>query len=255
MKKLVLVHGWGVNSQIWNDILPQLEEHFEVTLIDLPGYGDDHDYFEDYSLETVSDEVLRRAPLEPAVWVAWSLGATIAIDAAIRHPDRFLKLQLISATPCYASRNDWQHGTLITNLNKLREDVNADCPSALGKFTLLQTLGSQDKSKIRSNLRLSRGLRMTFAKGKLPRKHVLLAGLDILEETDLRARLGELTVPTQVVSGEKDYVVPVEASDYLFKHLPNGHSRKTLSANHLPFLQCPTDYISTLLSFVNEPED
>ncbi len=67
-KSLVLLHGWGVNSLIWNRVLPNLEKHFELTLIDLPGYGNDVDYVGSYTLETIVDEVLSRAP-ERANWV------------------------------------------------------------------------------------------------------------------------------------------------------------------------------------------
>ena len=41
---LVLLHGWGVNSQIWEEILPALSESFELHVLDLPGYGNDTRY-------------------------------------------------------------------------------------------------------------------------------------------------------------------------------------------------------------------
>ena len=36
---LVLLHGWGISSSIWEPVLPLLKPHFRVTTIDLPGIG------------------------------------------------------------------------------------------------------------------------------------------------------------------------------------------------------------------------
>ncbi|NHX33796.1 alpha/beta fold hydrolase, partial [Escherichia coli] len=36
---LVLLHGWGLNAQVWQTIIPRIASHFRVHLVDLPGYG------------------------------------------------------------------------------------------------------------------------------------------------------------------------------------------------------------------------
>ena len=36
---LVLLHGWGLNAQVWDCITPELSAHFTLHLVDLPGYG------------------------------------------------------------------------------------------------------------------------------------------------------------------------------------------------------------------------
>ena len=98
--RLVLLHGWAVNSLIWNPILDQLSARYDVTVLDLPGYGGQADYGGDYKLDSVVTNVLSRAP-KLANWVAWSLGGTIAMAAAMAQPNRFESLQLISTTPCF----------------------------------------------------------------------------------------------------------------------------------------------------------
>jgi len=96
--RLVLLHGWAVNSLIWNPILDQLRASYDVTILDLPGYGDQISYDGDYDIETIVADVLSRAP-DTANWIGWSLGGTIALAAALAQPQRFEKLQLISTTP------------------------------------------------------------------------------------------------------------------------------------------------------------
>ena len=36
---LVLLHGWGLHGGIWQTLLPQLEKHYTVHNVDLPGFG------------------------------------------------------------------------------------------------------------------------------------------------------------------------------------------------------------------------
>ena len=36
---LVLLHGWGLNAQVWDCITPELSSQFTLHLVDLPGYG------------------------------------------------------------------------------------------------------------------------------------------------------------------------------------------------------------------------
>ncbi|MGB5339321.1 MAG: alpha/beta fold hydrolase, partial [Gammaproteobacteria bacterium] len=36
---LLLVHGWGLHSGIWDGLAPLLEPHYRVTRMDLPGHG------------------------------------------------------------------------------------------------------------------------------------------------------------------------------------------------------------------------
>lgn len=243
---LVLLHGWAINSNVWNPILDELESEFELSIVDLPGYGDDAGYQEDYSLDTVVEAVLARAP-KVANWVGWSLGGTIAIAAALKHPERFEKLQLVSTTPRFVNCENWTAGSKSTSFDNLVDDCKTDQQSAIRKFLMLAALNS---SKPKQSVRLVRKLENELSKSASPTLQTLLAGLEILRSTDLRPQLGELRVETQVVAGFQDQITPPQASRHLFEQLPNGHSFHCLEASHLPFLQATSGYIEKLASFI-----
>jgi pimeloyl-[acyl-carrier protein] methyl ester esterase len=246
---LVLLHGWGMNALVWDRIMPLLEAHFEVTAIDLPGYGDDIDYFDEYSLDAVVNEVLSRAP-EKANWVGWSLGATIAMAAAILRPERFMKLQLVSATPCFLTRPDWSHGIELAPFESLARTFDEDYQKAIKSFLLLQVL-TNDRIQFKESRVLVRELTADLIRSPRPRNQTLQEGLKILSQTDLRPQLSRLSVETQLIAGNRDHVVPTAASEFLFRHLPNGHSFQVFRAGHLPFLQVPSKYIEALTQFMN----
>lgn len=73
---LVLLHGWGLNAQVWDCITPQLASHFTLHLVDLPGYGRSGG-FGAMSLEAMAQRVLEQAPPQ-AVWLGWSPGGLVA---------------------------------------------------------------------------------------------------------------------------------------------------------------------------------
>jgi len=50
---LVLVHGWGMHSGIWEDVIEALVDDYRVTYLDLPGYGYSRSATSDYSLESL----------------------------------------------------------------------------------------------------------------------------------------------------------------------------------------------------------
>ena len=79
---LVMLHGWGLHSGIWEPVLPRLRQHFRVTCIDLPGHGGSRGWDEGFDLETAAAAALEAAPRR-AAWLGWSLGGqvTLAADA------------------------------------------------------------------------------------------------------------------------------------------------------------------------------
>ena len=97
-------------------------------------------------------------------------------------------------------------------------------------------------------------LARSFNQHQPPTNRTLRAGLQILSDTDLRSRLSDLKVETQVIAGRNDRVVPVKASEYLFSRLGNGHSMHQFNTGHMPFLQAPSNYIEVLTSLVNSAQ-
>lgn len=247
---LVLVHGWAVPSKIWSPILPHLESEFDVTLIDLPGYGSNAHDSGDRSLSALADSVLAQAP-PLAIWVGWSLGGTIALAAALRQPQRLIKLQLISSTPRFLVGNDWDLGVELAPFEKLAEQFEIDYAKGLKKFLLLQS--SPLKTSTRSAIKkFVREMSNTLLAMPHPTRETLRAGLAILSTTDLRTRMNEIKIESQVIAGEFDAIVPAAASQQLAISLPHA-SFHQLNTGHFPFLDATDQYISHLRAFAGVP--
>ena len=68
-QNLLLIHGWGVNSAIWQPVVKQLSEHYCVHLVDLPGFANQAE-LEDYSLQSITEALLKKLP-SCAIWCGW----------------------------------------------------------------------------------------------------------------------------------------------------------------------------------------
>ena len=256
---LVLLHGWGVNSQIWNPILPALKPVFDVHVLNLPGYGAAVDQVADdfeYDLPSVVQHVLAAAP-ETAIWVGWSLGATIAMAAALSAPDRLSKLLLISPTPKFmnepASDSNqhsdvkWEIGMEPVPMDALARSFESSYSKGLKKFLLLQFSHC-------SNMKdLVRAASQQISKLKPPTSGTLCDSLNLLAAVDLREQIPNLQIETQIVAGRHDRVIPHSASQWLADNLPRAEIT-LLESGHLPFIDAPDSFLASLLSFAGNTE-
>jgi len=226
---LVLVHGWGLHGGIWGDLPARLSKQFRVTTLDLPGHGRSRTAGEYLSLTAFTDSVVELCPA-PAIWLGWSLGGLIALNAALRHPRKVASLVLVGATPKFVQAPDWPHAMPTEVFADFAHSLTQDYRATLLRFLSLQAGGNESARALLKQLRAG-----MFAHGE-PQPEALAAGLAILEQTDQRARLAEIQVPALVVHGSHDRLAPPAAGEYLAAQLPAARLLRVEGAGHAPFL-------------------
>jgi pimeloyl-[acyl-carrier protein] methyl ester esterase len=246
---LVLVHGWGLHGGIWGDLPALLAQHFRVTTLDLPGHGRSRTAGESPSFDAFADSVAELCPA-PAIWLGWSLGGLIALHAALRRPEKVSKLVLVGATPKFVQAPDWPHAMPTEVFADFARSLARDYRTTLLRFLSLQIGSSESARAALKQLRSD-----MFAHGE-PQPEALAAGLVILEQTDLRARLAEIQVSALVVHGSHDRLALPAAGAYLAAQLPQARLLCLEGAGHAPFLSHATllaDAICTAIPGVPSP--
>lgn len=228
---LVMIHGWGLHSGIWDEFAPLLEAGFRVTCVDLPGHGRSGWRGED-SLEEWVDAVLAVVP-KRAAWLGWSLGGLVAMRAAQRHPRHVSALVTLASTPCFVRQPGWQSAMLPSLLETFSVELVQDYVRTLERFLSLQVRGSE-----RANAVL-KALRATLLAHGEPDAAALLAGLDILRSSDLREGLKSLDRPWLMIMGERDMLVPVNAGREASRLCASARLEVIEGAGHAPFLAAP----------------
>jgi len=242
---LVLLHGWGMNAAVWEGLPSVLAMERRLWQIELPGHGESPFQSGCDSTEAWADACLDQAPRQ-AVWLGWSLGGLIALEAALRAPERIKALVLLTATPRFIRAADWPAAMDADVLAKFQDGLSDDASGTLDRFLVLQVMGSE---AARESLRT---LRHEVARRPAPSPAALEIGLDLLRDTDLRNRIGTLSCPTLWLFGRRDTLVPAAASEGIATLLPNSRQRVVAGAAHAPFLSHPQETGEEIASFLRE---
>jgi pimeloyl-[acyl-carrier protein] methyl ester esterase len=236
---LVLLHGWGLNAEVWDCITPELSSQFTLHLVDLPGFGRSGD-FGALSLEEMTRLVLAKAP-EKAIWLGWSLGGLVASQAAVTAPERVQALVTVASSPRFAAQPDWP-GIKPDVLSGFQQQLSEDFQRTVERFLALQTLGTESARQD------ARKLKSAVLALPMPTVDVLNGGLDILKTADLRSELATLPMPFLRLYGYLDGLVPRKIVPVLDALWPKSRSVVFPKAAHAPFISHPQAFVDALLT-------
>ncbi len=242
---VVLLHGWGMHSGVWCGVVDELCKQYQVTVLDLPGYGRSGWSGSCYSLETIAEQMLEVAP-DNAVWIGWSLGGTIAQYIALNEPGRVAALSLVTSTPQFVQSSDWPCAVELSVLAQFSEALLDDDRATLNRFIALQVRGSVDA---RETLRQLRAQLFEFG---LPEIAALKGGLSILQSANLRPVLKNIKCPVQMIFGERDQLVPAAVGEAMQPLLANVRIDVLSGAGHVPFISHPAEFLHATTDFLNE---
>ncbi|MFF6010506.1 MULTISPECIES: pimeloyl-ACP methyl ester esterase BioH [unclassified Rahnella] len=240
-RHLVLLHGWGLNAEVWRYTAERLAPHFCLHLIDLPGYGRSEG-FGAMTLDAMAETVLEVAP-EKASWLGWSMGGLVASQIALSAPARVEKLITVASSPCFSAHEAWP-GIRPDVLQGFQHQLSEDFQRTVERFLALQTLGSDSA---RQDARL---LKSIVLGQPMPSVDVLNGGLEILRNVDLRQPMAALTAPVLRIYGALDGLVPRKVVPLLDALWPESRSEIINKAAHAPFVSHPEVFCSLVEDFL-----
>jgi pimeloyl-[acyl-carrier protein] methyl ester esterase len=239
---LVLLHGWAMHSGVWRAVRDRLARHFHLHLVDLPGHGFSPACVPDSRAGALDRMLESLAEILPASCIVcgWSLGGQMAIELALREPVRVRKLALISTTPSFVKREDWQWGMESSMLQLFTQNLKRDYPTTMNRFLTLQVSGGSDTASVLSQLRKS------LVERREPDGVALEAGLQILLTSDLRGKLEYIQQPVLLVHGENDVITQPGAAKWMNEQLPESELVMLPRCGHAPFLSHSDQFVTNL---------
>lgn len=240
---LVLIHGWAMHGGIFAPLRAALEPHFRVHSVDLPGHGRSRAVpVSRLELRACAAAIADATP--PAIWIGWSLGGLVALQAALDHHSQVRGLVAIASSPRFVAAPDWPAGIPASTFADFASGLATDFHATVERFLALETLGSPNAQ---ADLRALK--KVAFAHGE-PTLQALQAGLDLLESTDLRERIGTLMQPSLWIGGRRDRLVAPAALQWAAGHAPQG-SFASINAGHAPFLSHPAEVAAEIHAFAD----
>ncbi|MGM0481928.1 MAG: pimeloyl-ACP methyl ester esterase BioH [Pseudomonadota bacterium] len=231
---VVVLHGWGMNANVWQPLMAKLGADKRVTAIDLPGFGESNDELFSDDLHQVSKALLAVLPRRFHL-LGWSLGGLVATDMALQAPDRVATLATVASSPCFVEQPQWP-GIKPGVLQQFQRQLSKDFKQTVERFLAVQAMGSPHAKEQIKQVR-----QWVFSK-PMANADSLRNGLTLLQDTDLRARLADLTMPFCRFYGRLDSLVPAATIPLVNDLVPASDAILYPQCAHMPFVSATDDF-------------
>jgi non-heme chloroperoxidase len=214
-RPVVLVHGWPLSSDSWSEQIPALREAgYRVVAYDRRGFGQS-DPGDGYDYDRLTDDlhnVISDLDLSDVTLVGFSMGGgEVAHYAAKYGTDSLHSVVFAAAVPPYLRQeSDNEDGPLTDEAaEEMRGGLESDRDVFFNDFTT-QFFSAGDVLKVSDEQR-----KEALALCRISDEEAALACMDAWATTDFRDDLDKVDVPTLVIHGDSDGIVPFEGSGKL----------------------------------------
>jgi len=253
----ILLHGFGASTYSWNMVFDEFAQLGTVIAYDRPGFGytkrplsdewgDENPYTNEAQLEQLW-VVMDTLGVKKAILVGHSAGGTIAIQAALEHPERVQSLILVDAA-------------VYSNLGlpkTVRSILGIKHIDRLGPLFVRFAFRWADKFLERSWYDPSR-ITPEISVGYLKPFTVENWDSALWElykargNPNSKSRLGELSMPVLVITGDDDRVVPIWEGQRLAKAIDHSELNIIENCGHIPQEECPEEFLDIVDAFLVE---
>jgi pimeloyl-ACP methyl ester carboxylesterase len=222
-RPLLLLHGWGVSSELFVPILERLQPERQLIVPDLPGFGATPEPDTPWSVHEYATwcfALLDRLGVETCDLIGHSNGGRIGVVMAASHPERVGRM-VLTGSAGIRPRRTLRDAARIRTYKMLRAvERSAAVPSGLRR-----------SAKRRADQRGSADYRAASGtmRGTLVR---------IVNE-DLRSLLPQLRIPVLLIWGERDTEIPVEDGRIMERLIPDAGLVVFEGAGHYAYLEQP----------------
>src|SRR5215208_3197556 len=243
---LVLVPGFGTGLWIWYRQVPAFAGQFRTIIFDPRGVARSAAADAPFTMRDLADDLaalLGELKVEKAHVLGASFGGFVAQEFALAHPERARSL-ILSCT----SYGGPGH--------------RPPAPETLA--AIASTKGLDTEERVRENLLLAFSPRFVTeqpeeverviglrAENDVP-EHVYLRQLQAAVAFDAAARVGAINVPTLVITGDEDVIVPHENSLNLAAAVPGASLRVIGGGSHAFFIEQPEEFNRAVVEFIEQ---
>ena len=248
-QSIVFLHGLGGAQSDWCLVVPHFENQYQVVLVDLIGAGKSdltayspttrHSKLAGHAEDLL--DVMSALVLHDVVFVGHSVASMIGVLAAVREPERFAKMVLISPSPRFINEKGYAGGFEQKDINELLAAMEGDYHGWSQGFAPVM-MGQHDPELVlkltNSFLRTNPAIAKHFAR--------------VTFFSDTRIELGFLIIPTLIVQSAHDVIAPLAVGHYLHEQLADSRLVVVATNGHYPHLSAPQETLAALDIFLAE---
>ena len=240
---VLFVHGYPLNRQMW---LPQVQALADVARVlapDLRGHGESQATLGTYSMDLLADDLALFLDAlgigQPVVLCGLSMGGYVAMAFYRRYAARLAGL-ILTATRSAADSPEARQNRDRAALQARQGGVTAITEAMLPK--LLSPHSSENKPEL---VEYVRAMMMATS------MEAILGDLEGLKSRpDSTQMLAELRLPTLIIHGADDQIIPVEEARTMHNAIPDSRLEILPEAGHLPNLEQPERFNGVVRQFL-----
>ena len=246
-RPIILIHGWPLSDEMYeyqyNDLI---NSGFRAIGITLRGFGKSDKPYGEYNYDVhVSDikKILDKLDIKNGVLGGFSMGGAIAIRYASRDNGIHIsKLALFgAAAPIWTQRDDFKFNLPKSAVDDLIALNYKDRPMLLSNFAKIFSA---------TETSLNEGIGVWLTGINLSASSYATAQcLVALRDTDLRADLAKITIPTLIMHGKKDKICSFDLAEQMKAILLNSHLVVFENSGHSLFLEETQKFNNELIKF------
>lgn len=249
-RPIILIHGWPLSDEMYeyqyNDLI---NAGFRTIGITLRGFGKSDKPYGSYNYDVhVADikKILEILDIKNAVLGGFSMGGSIAVRYAARdNKARISKLALFgAAAPIWTQREDFKFNLPKSAVDDLIALNYKDRPKLLSDFAKIFSA---------TETSLNEGIGVWLTGINLSASSYATAQcLIALRDTDLRADLAKISIPTLILHGKKDKICSIDLAEQMKDRILNSHLVVFENSGHSLFLEETQKFNSELIKFAGK---
>jgi len=241
-RPVVFLHGYPLDHEIWEPQLALLSAGHRLVMLDLPGYGLAQEVAVPDSIAGFAESVRAAIAVRfsvPVVLVGHSFGGYIALDLVHRHPELFDALVLTNTRA--GSDSAEVRAKRLATASRLEDPTQGlDVDETVRNLVAPETWEAQ--GPVIGKLR-----RIVLS---VPPATLISSLRAIAGRPDMTGELGSFHLPTLVVWGEDDQLIPPEQTQSMVAKIPGASGIEVPQAGHLPFLETPQSFARPVGEFL-----
>ncbi|WP_026791039.1 alpha/beta fold hydrolase [Pleomorphomonas oryzae] len=233
---LVFLHYWGGSSRTWKHVTAELATSFHTVAIDQRGWGQSDAPASGYALADLAADaegVIEALSLHRYVLIGHSMGGKVAQLMASRRPAGLMGLVLVAPSPPTPMALPVEAREEMVGAYESRAAIEATIDNVL---TAKPLSGEDHEAVVRDSLNGA-----PAAKQAWPRS---------TSQENIAAEVGNIDVPTMVITGELDRVDPADVlRAELLSRVPHAAMHVLPGTGHLSMLESPGELTELIRSF------
>jgi pimeloyl-ACP methyl ester carboxylesterase len=220
---LVLVHGYPLDHHLWDEVVPLLEDTFDLILPDLRGFGESSTVDSFYTMEDYASDLaglLDHLGIQKAAIAGHSMGGYVALAFARLFRERVSGLGLI-ASQVLADSEERKQGRYKSAAEVAEHGIGSVVEAMTPKFTPDE--GLQD-----------------FARKAMERQQpaAYIGALKAMaERVDSTPLLASFHFPVVVIHGDTDSLIPIDRAREVKTAVPQAYLVEISGAGHMPMME------------------